>query len=460
MSTTKPSSTGSGPRSPASEPTTRALVPTTRSAALTRPTQGFATAPGFVARFVMPLLGGREVGGGDVEVAAPLSRYDRDAMLEDAGALLHDGLIALRSRVAARFVAEPALELPDADELSLWIAIHDLLALDHPDQERVWTRASTWSRVEVETRELFVQAAPAGLGDALARHLAVNALLELRRVDRIVSGPEGERRYFGQMPPRRIALFGPSLDEVRSETLVWVEQPHRPVVVRLLEQAMWISPLTALLRPARAPASWSPLAICGGVSAADFLRHRASARAVCHAWAREREWPLLGGVLAGSLLDALGLARTVFGGPLESQLALPTLGAATLATSDDARSIALDDSHEAVAALLGALIHLHVLKVLEFDARIGLGLGDRNWAVQVFLALPLLLPKLATVLGDPFAGVADDSLARRWNEYREHLGGLVPRTVVDNLAATLVPRAHPTLGAPTPASALVEKPSP
>jgi hypothetical protein len=455
VSTTKPPSSGEGPRTPASEPTTRALVPTQRSAALARTTQGFATTQGFIARFVMPLLGGREVGGGEVEVAAPLSRYDRDAMLEDSGALLHDGLIALRSRVAARFVAEPALDHPEADELSLWIAIHDLLALDHPDQERVWTRASTWTRVEVETRELFVQAAPAGLGDALARHLAVNALLELRRVDRIVSGPEGERRYFGQMPPRRLALFGPSLDEVRSETLVWVEQPHRPVVVRLLEQAMWISPLTALLRPARAPASWSPLAICGGVAASDFLRLRGSARAVCHAWAREREWPLLGGVLAGSLLDALGLARTVFGGPLDSQLALPARS-----PSDEARSVALDDSHESVAALLGALIHLHVLKVLEFDARIGLGLGDRNWAVQAFLALPLLLPKLAMVLGDPFAGVADDSLARRWSEYREHLGGLVPRTVVDNLAATLVPRAHPTLGAPTPASALVEKPSP
>lgn len=448
-----------------SKPPTRALVPTTRSPAIARASQGFSTAPGFVARFVMPLLGGVEVGGGEVEIAAPLSRYDRDAMLEDSGALLHDGLIALRSRVAARFVAEPALEQPDADELSLWIAIHDLLALDHPDQERVWTRASTWSRVEVETRELFVQAAPAGLGDALARHVAVNALLELRRVDRIVSGPEGERRYFGQEPPRRLAIFGPSLDEVRSETVVWVEQPHRPVVVRLLEQAMWVSPLTALLRPARAPAGWSPLAICGGVSASDFLRSRGPARAVCHAWARERDWPLLGGVIAGSLLDALGLAREVFGGPHEAQLADPSrfardspqaLPGSARAVGEDARSVALDDAPEAVAAVLGALIHLHVLKVLEFDARIGIGLGDRNWAVQAFLAMPLLLPKLAPVLGDPFAGVIDESLARRWNEYREHLGGLVPRTVVDNLVS-LVHRAIPTVGAPTPPSALVEK---
>jgi hypothetical protein len=450
VTTSKPPSAGTGARPPASEPTTRALVPTTRSPALARAAQGFSTAPGFVARFVLPLLGGVAVGGGEVEVAAPLSRYDRDAMLEDAGALLHEGLLALRNRVAARFVAEPALEHPDADELSLWIGIHDLLALDHPDQERVWTRASTWSRVELETRELFVQAAPAGLGDALARHIAVNALLELRRIDRIVSGPEGERRYFGQAPPRRLAIFGPSLDETRSETVVWADQPHRPVVVRLLEQALWISPLTALLRPGRAPAGWSPLAICGGVSASDFLRARGPARAVCHAWAREREWPLFGGVVAGSLLDALGLTRIVFGAALDGPHA-PT---------GEGSSRVLDDSREAIAAVLGALIHLHVLKVLEFDARIGLGLGDRNWAVQVFLALPLLLPKLAPVLGEPFVGVVDDSLARRWTEYREHLGGLVPRTVVDNLVATLLPRVLPSTAAPTPASALIEKPSP
>lgn len=426
------------------EPSARALVPTTKTAALARPTLGFSTAPGFVARFVMPLLGGPAAGGrGEVEIGAPLSRFDRDAMLEDAGALLLDDLLALRARVASRLIAEPALEHPDADELSLWIGLHDLLALDHPDHERVWTRASTWARVEVETRELFAQAAPVGLSDALARHLAVAALLDLRRVDRIVTGPEGERRYLGQEPPRRLGIFGPSLDEIRTETNLWVDQPHRPVVARLLDHALWVSPLTALLRPARAPAGWSPLSLCGSVSAVDFLRERAFARAVCHTWARERDWPLIGGVIAGSLLDALGLARVVFGGPLDAGATSPRVPTGP-AHAEREGGVALDDAPDSIGLVLGALIHLHVLKVLEFDARIGLGLGDRNWAVQAFLAMPLLLPKLAPVLGSPFVGMPDEALARRWDEYCEHLGGLVPRTVVDNLQATLVRRIVPS----------------
>ncbi|MFV8756801.1 hypothetical protein ACNOYE_40170 [Nannocystaceae bacterium ST9] len=426
-----------------SEPRTRALVPTTRNAALTTRTAGFSTAPGFLARFVMPLIG-----GGSVEVSAPLSRFDRDAMLEDSGALLLDELLELRTRAANRLVADPPLDHPDADELSLWIALHDLLALDHPDTARVWTRASTWARVESETRGLFAQAAPAELPDALARHLAVGALLELRREDRIVSGPEGERRWIGQEPPRRLGLFGPSIAEVRGETVTWIEQPHRPIVGRLIDEAMAVSPLTSLLRPARAPAGWSPLAHAGGVSPAAFLRERSFARAVCHAWARERDWLLIGGVIAGSLLRALGLAGAVFGGHATPEVPgrqAPLVGPRPREGEREAeaaseRSLASDDGPESIGAVVGALIHLHVLKVLEFDARIGLGLGDRNWAVQAFLAMPLLLPRLAPVLGRPFAGAPDESFARRWDEYCEHVGGLVPRTVVDNLLATLVRR--------------------
>ncbi len=388
------------------------LVPTSRNLALVTRKAGFGTAAGFIARFVLPLLG-----GGVVEIAAPLSRFDRDAMLEDSGALLLPDLLELRTRVAHQLVADPALEHPDANELSLWIGLHDLLAFDHPDTDRVWTRASTWTRVESETRGLFAQASPSDLSDALARHLAVAALLDLRRDDRIVTGPEGEQRWFGQEPPRRVGLFGPRLVEVRGETVIWIDQPHRPVVARLLDDAMAVSPLTSLLRPGRAPAGWSPLA--GSVSPAQFLRERSFARAVCHAWAREREWLLTGGVIAGSLLRAIGLGEAPGGRPQPAG----------------------DDSPEAIGAVVGALIHLHVLKVLEFDARIGLGLAERNWSVQAFLAMPLLLARLEPVLGRPFSGQPDnESFARRWDEYCEHLGGLVPRPVVDNLLATLVRR--------------------
>ena len=134
---------------------------------------------------------------------------------------------------------------------------------------------------------------------------------------------------------------------------------------------------------------------------------------------------------------------------------------------------ALERAPEDIGAIVGALIHLHSLKVLEFDARISIGLGARDWAVQAFLSLPLLLPALERTLGRPFdydgrgrdgwgdgrggsssddrargstgtwlgAGTgADEAFARRWQEYCEHLAGLVPRPIVEKLLATLVRR--------------------
>ncbi|HEY0135222.1 MAG TPA: hypothetical protein VGB85_14135, partial [Nannocystis sp.] len=97
-----------------------------------------------------------------------------------------------------------------------------------------------------------------------------------------------------------------------------------------------------------------------------------------------------------------------------------------------------------VAALIGALIHVHFLRVLEFGARLGVAPSSRDRPVQMFLALPLLLPNLVGVLGtplpsDPRAGF-DGQVQRRWTEYVEHLGELIPKTTVENLVATLVPR--------------------
>jgi hypothetical protein len=434
----------------------------------------FNTTAGFLARFVEPLLG-----GGPVEVEAPLSSHDREQMLADASPLLGTSLLHLRTRAAQQLVAEPALPEPNADELSLWLGLHDVLALDHPDTERVWTRDSTWRKVEVETRSLLAFARPVDMADALARHLAVGAFLQLRREDHVVAGPEGEQRFRGQQPPRRrFGLFSPSYADVRTEVVRWIDQPHAAVVERLLPDVMWVSPLTSLLRPGWAPPGWSPL------MAVEFLRSRPSARAVCHAWAREREWLRIGGVVAGSLLRSLNLHVEVFGRsevfgeqPLKS--AIPGTSAAMqraakLARIDDddvADDLDNDDDDEPMAALpepaltrapedigavVGALIHLHTLKVLEFDARISIGLGARDWAVQSFLSLPLLLPALERTLGRPFelgpgradalAGTltggagAEEAFARRWDEYCEHLAGLVPRPVVEKLLATLVRR--------------------
>lgn len=431
----------------------------------------FNTTAGFLARFVEPLLG-----GGPVEVEAPLSAHDREQMLSDASSLMHPSFLHLRMRIGRRLVAEPALPDPGADELSLWLGLHDVLALDHPDTQRVWTRASTWRRVETETRSLLAFARPVDMADAFARELAVGAFLDLRREDHVVSGPAGDLRFRGQPPPRRrFGLFSPSYADVRTDIVRWIDQPHATIVDRLLPDVMWVSPLTSLLRPAWAPPGWSPL------MAVEFLQARAYARAVCHAWAQEREWLRIGGVVAGSLLRSLDLQGQVFGdggsggvpGSAAAMQRAAKAGAGVgsgvgadafaqidLEFEDEPAGVlmalpapAIPSAPADIGAVVGALIHLHVLKVLEFDARISIGVGARDWAVQTFLALPLLLPALARTLGRPFdpigpagslfdgsAGVVDEGFARRWDEYGEHLGGLVPRNVVDNLHATLVRR--------------------
>ena len=81
--------------------------------------------PGFVARFVTPLLG-----GGPVEIGPPMSSADRERMLLDAGALLDSQLLHLRERAAQRLVAEPSLPEPGGHELSLWLGLYDVLALE------------------------------------------------------------------------------------------------------------------------------------------------------------------------------------------------------------------------------------------------------------------------------------------------------------------------------------------
>jgi hypothetical protein len=114
----------------------------------------------------------------------------------------------------------------------------------------------------------------------------------------------------------------------------------------------------------------------------------------------------------------------------------------------------------ALSAVVGALVHLHFLKVLELDARLGVALGSRDPGILAFLALPLLLPWLGEVtgtpLGEPTMGHAASSggagrgqglgstafevqAQRRWAEYTDHLEELVPRSAVENLLATLVP---------------------
>ena len=97
-----------------------------------------------------------------------------------------------------------------------------------------------------------------------------------------------------------------------------------------------------------------------------------------------------------------------------------------------------------LGAVVGALVHLHLLKVLELDTRLALALGSRDPGTMAFLALPLLLPWLQSELGTPVpeggTGAFEAALVRRWTEYVDRLEELVPRATVENLLSTLVPR--------------------
>lgn len=416
----------------------------------------------FVDGFVAPLLA-----GGDVSIGPPIRPADFHELLAEVHTLRHLGggqLLALRQARAQQLLADPGLPDPDGEELALWVGLYNVLALDHPERERVWARAVTWQRVEQAARYWLQLSHPANFEAALVRHLSVGAFIDLVRHDQILSGPDGEQRFVGQeVPRRRLRWAVPGALSVRDELVPWWTASHAPEAERLLQDVLWASPVTCLLRPRQAPPGWNPL------TAAPFLHERAFARVVCHGWAASRNWIELGGAVLGALLFTLTGRPTQEPEPrqdprpsdLRTTQGPRRRGSPPNRPPDRSAPLAalpatpIDAGPADVAALVGALIHVHFLRVLEFGARLGVAPSSRDRPVQMFLALPLLLPALSSVLGTPLGtplGIHasgdpqhaligfDSQVQRRWIEYVEHLGELIPRTVVENLLATLVPR--------------------
>lgn len=380
----------------------------------------------FVTDFVVPLLA-----GDDVWIGRPLRPRDRDEWAVGLASTSMPDVAFWRLRRAQLLTAHPALPDPDIDELSLWIGLHNLLVFEHPDRQRVWARGITWRRLEGATRTLLTLPQPED-GEALvARHLSVGAFVDLVRAEVVVATAVGDVRVPAVGPARRF-LRG-ATDSSREHRVPWLPQSHAPETERLLEDALRASPLTCLLRPTLAPAGWSPLL------AASLLLERAWARAVCHAWAAPRDWMRTGGAVMSALLSSLPVLRGARpdSGPVP-QPADPPFGQLALPGA-----VVPCDPRE-LGAVIGSLIHLHLLKVLELDTRVGLALGSRDPGVLAFLALPLLMPQLSATLGEPVPTLAADAtslpVARRWTEYVDHLAELVPRSVVENLLATLVGR--------------------
>ncbi len=404
----------------------------------------------FVETFVLPLLV-----GGPVAIGAPIRPSERDEMAEESGELGLPALRFSRLRRAQQLAPNPVLPDPDLEELTLWVGLHNTLVFDHPDRRRVWARTATWRRLEGATRTSLTLPNTSDKGEGLARHVSVGAFVDLIRRDTIVATAAGELRFLGQqVPRRRLRLSAVPQTGHREELVQWLTAPHAPETERLIEDAMRASPLTCLLHPRRAPPGWSPLL------ASEFLRDRGYARSIVYAWARDPEWVAVGGAVASALLPSLPLPPDHDGAPKPEGVPAPSGQPRLLALP----GAVVPTSPEALSSVVGALIHLHFLKVVELEARLGALATGRDPGTLAFLALPLLLPTIASVTGTPLPGLptgglnpgrpavgraaalasrsapASGTVSRRWVEYLDHLEELVPRRTVDNLLAALVPR--------------------
>jgi hypothetical protein len=396
----------------------------------------------FLETFAVPLLS-----GGDVHVMRPFRPKDRDQMVQSVGDLAHSSALSfVRLRRAEALVPQPALPHPDEEELTLCLGLHNVLVFDHPDRSRVWARNSTWRRAEGASRSMLTLPFPTEVGYGLVRHVWVGAFIDLMRTDRVVTTAAGDTRYLGQDIPRRRFRFGGLVGEGgRTEDVQWLDQPHAPEAQRLLEDALRASPLTCLLEPLLAPPGWSPL------WASMFLQQRGYARSICHQWAQQKDWTAVGGAVMAALLPSLP------GAHVEETEAVVRVDDMRETQDEPVGPRALPGAvipsdPGALSAVVGALIHLHFLKVLELDARLGVALGSRDSGIMSFLALPLLLPYVGDKMGTPLGGMDRPSRSggnptegfetqahRLWTEYLDHLQELVPKSAVENLLATLVP---------------------
>jgi hypothetical protein len=260
----------------------------------------------FVAEFLLPLVRGgalrvgRPLGGRAVERVLELAReVGRDAATDAAEPIA--ALALGRRAIAARLL--PAVAAPPLDEVTvrLGAALHDLLALAHPDlagpgvgrrQEQIAAAALALASV----------GPPRSVREAVNRHSLLARLGEIVRVDRTVKFWLGRQTFVGRTPPGRIMAL-PSLRRVRVErsSRSWLREIGIPAVGRLAFLALNVaSPLGEALDPLRLdpPLGWGRVL--------PVLRFPGLARAVAGA-AVEIGVERAGDALAGALYRYAGL---------------------------------------------------------------------------------------------------------------------------------------------------------
>ena len=210
----------------------------------------------FVSDFLLPV-----VRGGAAHVSRPLGLDAVTRMLSDLPIVEGAALEQLAAcRVARATRVSPVVTPPPFDETSLRLgaALHDLLALGHP--ELGGSRSRRADRVAAAALELASIGAPATAREAVNRHSLLARLPEIVRVDRTVHFWLGRQTFVGRRPPPRVTSM-PKLRRVRIEqtSRSWLREIGIPVVGRQAFLALNVaSPLGEALDPLRLdpPVAW------------------------------------------------------------------------------------------------------------------------------------------------------------------------------------------------------------
>jgi len=217
----------------------------------------------FVSNFLVPL-----VRGGVLHVGRPLGRQAIDrvaravATVEKVPGLGEPvaALAASRQAAASRFlIAAPPPPLDEAT-LRLGAALHDLLALGHPDLAGRGLEARQ-ERIAAAALALASIGPPATAADAVNRHSLLARMPEIVRSDSTVHFWLGRQAFVGRVPPRRVTAL-PALRRVRVEVVkrAWLREIGIPSAARPAFLALNVaSPLGEALDPLRLdpPLAWS-----------------------------------------------------------------------------------------------------------------------------------------------------------------------------------------------------------
>jgi hypothetical protein len=222
------------------------------------------TSARFVGDFLLPL-----VRGGALHVGRPLGRSVIPRVLEMArraaasppsgGADPVRALARARAEVAARYL--PVAVVPPLDEptVRLGAALHNLLALGHPDLAGPGL-GRRQDRIAAIARDLAAVGPPPTAAEAVSRHSLLGRLGEVVRIDRTVHFWLGRQTFVGRTPPPRITAL-PALRRVRIDqsARTWLREigvpgPGRPAFLELNAA----SPLGEALDPLRLdpPPGW------------------------------------------------------------------------------------------------------------------------------------------------------------------------------------------------------------